>query len=162
MVRDQNNKLGRVDIIRTVKSPLGFFTLVVLITEAILGITLPFVDNWLRAVVTLSMVILIFILVAIVLYLAVFKTDVLLGTQDSFDQRDSAKKHIEKSSTVLIKNPAKKEIVTSIGAVTWISSMDQYIGSTTKVMSFDKKTRTAKLDVDSEFHDWSTEWLELR
>lgn len=60
---------GRVEIIRAVQTPLGFFTLVVLIVEVILGLLASRATGWDFSFLLGSMVVLVFVLV-----LSVFTT----------------------------------------------------------------------------------------
>lgn len=64
--------------IKIVKTPLGFFVLVVLLIEAIFGISAANFPNE-RAVIVYAMIGLIFLLVAIVCLLACFKPGALMG-----------------------------------------------------------------------------------
>ncbi len=73
------NSAARVDIIQTVKTPLGFFTLVVLVVEVILGIAANFSQGTDRTYLIVGMLSLIFLLVIIVAGLAVFRPEALSG-----------------------------------------------------------------------------------
>jgi hypothetical protein len=70
----------RIDIIRTVQTPLGFFVLVVLVVEAILGVTAAS-DSSNRAVLVAGMLGLIFLLVGIVAFMAYRRPEALLGVR---------------------------------------------------------------------------------
>ncbi len=70
---------NRMRIIETVQTPLRFFTLVVLIVEAIFGIVASFSQGIERTVLVISMVVLLFLLVVIVAGLAIFKPEALQG-----------------------------------------------------------------------------------
>jgi hypothetical protein len=72
----------RTAIIASVQTPLGFFVLVVLIVEAILGALVVTVVEP-REFLVKSMVALIFFLVVIVTAIAVLKPDALLGRSDA-------------------------------------------------------------------------------
>jgi len=69
----------RVSIIETVQTPLGFFTLTVLVVEVILGIAANFSQGSDRSNLIVSMITLIFILVAIVAGFAFFRPEALRG-----------------------------------------------------------------------------------
>jgi hypothetical protein len=82
------NKTGesRVNIIQSVQTPLGFFTLVVLITEAILGLLAAKATGTDFRILVVSMIILMFMLVSIVAYLSRVKPSLLaLDTDRSED-----------------------------------------------------------------------------
>src|SRR5712692_9381528 len=72
-------KDSRVSIINTVQTPLGFFVLVVLIVEAILGITATFSSGNDKTFLIGGMLALIFLLVLIVSGMAVFRPPSLYG-----------------------------------------------------------------------------------
>lgn len=63
----------RVNIIQTVQTPLGFFTLVVLIVEVIFGMTATYSQGLDRTILVVGMIIFMFFLVGIVAYLTYFK-----------------------------------------------------------------------------------------
>ena len=71
----------RVDIIRTVHTPLGFFTLVVLVVEVVLGSVAALSAGGDRTLLILGMLALIFLLVILVACLAVFRPEALGGTR---------------------------------------------------------------------------------
>ena len=73
------NQSDRIRIIETVQTPLGFFTLTVLIVEVILGITANFSQELERNYLITSMVALIFLLVVIVAGFAYFRPEALRG-----------------------------------------------------------------------------------
>jgi hypothetical protein len=68
----------RIDIIRTIQTPLGFFVLVVLVVEVILGVTAAS-DSSNRSVLVAGMLGLIFLLVGIVAFMAYSRPEALLG-----------------------------------------------------------------------------------
>jgi len=76
---EEKTQPNRIDIIRTVKTPLGFFTLVVLIVEAILGITANFSQGADRTYLVIGMIVLIFLLIIIVAILAALRPEALSG-----------------------------------------------------------------------------------
>ena len=85
-----NNKKSptRIDIIQTVKTPLGFFTLVVLIVEGILGvITANLSQGADRTYLILGMLLLIFLLVVIVAIFALFRPEALSGKRPSSEAK---------------------------------------------------------------------------
>lgn len=73
------NQSDRIRIIETVQTPLGFFTLTVLIVEVILGITTNFSQGLERNYLIISMIALIFLLVLIVAGFAYFRPEALKG-----------------------------------------------------------------------------------
>jgi hypothetical protein len=80
-MENKNNVVqsDRVRIIETVQTPLGFFTLTVLIVEVILGITTNFSQGPERNYLIISMVALIFLLVVIVAAFAYLRPEALKG-----------------------------------------------------------------------------------
>src|SRR5687768_373125 len=75
----EKTKADRVDIIQTVKTPLGFFTLTVLVVEVVLGISGNLSQGTDRSNLIIGMLILIFLLIVIVAGLAVFRPEALSG-----------------------------------------------------------------------------------
>jgi len=86
----KNNQSNRFDIIKTVKTPLGFFTLVVLIVECLLGLVSKMTQGQIQSFLIVSMVILIFLLVAIVAGFAFFKPEALDGKEREVDDATRA------------------------------------------------------------------------
>ena len=70
---------SKVNVIDTVKTPLGFFVLVVLIVEAIMGVTATFSVGSAQTYLVIGMIALIFFLVAIVAGIAIFRPVALYG-----------------------------------------------------------------------------------
>jgi hypothetical protein len=77
--KSNENQSDRVGIIETVQTPLGFFTLTVLIVEVVLGIMTNFSQGPERNYLIISMVALIFLLVFIVAGFAYFRPEALRG-----------------------------------------------------------------------------------
>lgn len=71
----------RVEIVNTVQKPLGFFVLVVLLVEAMLGAIAFWSPGDDRAFLIRAIVVLIFVLITIVTVLAVFRPESLKGTR---------------------------------------------------------------------------------
>jgi hypothetical protein len=80
-----NNLESRVDIIRTVQTPLGFFVLVVLVVEAILGVVATFGAGFDRTLTIAGMLVLIASLIAIVAFLAYSRPEALAGGRKKSD-----------------------------------------------------------------------------
>jgi 2-polyprenyl-3-methyl-5-hydroxy-6-metoxy-1,4-benzoquinol methylase len=76
---DDGKKSERIGIIKTVETPLGFFVLVVLIVEAVFGIVAGFSKESLQSIIIVSMICLIFSLIAIVAFLAYARPEALKG-----------------------------------------------------------------------------------
>ena len=74
-----SNQPNRLRIIETVQTPLGFFTLTVLIVEVILCLAANFSQESDRRFLIICMVVLIFLLVAIVTGFAFFRPEALIG-----------------------------------------------------------------------------------
>ncbi len=79
---------NRVGIIQAVKTPLGFFSLVVLVVEAILGVTANFSQGTDRTYLIVGMLSLIFLLVIIVAAFAYFRPGALGEERTDFLARD--------------------------------------------------------------------------
>lgn len=77
--KGNSSQSNRVSIIATVQTPLGFFTLTVLIVEVVLGIAANFSQGLDRSYLLVSMIALIFLLVAIVAGFAFFRPEALSG-----------------------------------------------------------------------------------
>lgn len=73
------NITTRLNLVQTVKTPLGFFTLVVLVVEAILGVTANFSQGIDRTYLIIGMLFLIFSLIIIVSIFAFFRPEALSG-----------------------------------------------------------------------------------
>ena len=101
------NKESRVAIISTVQTPLGFFVLVVLIVEVILGILASFSSGNDKTYLVVGMLALIFLLVLIVAGMAVFRPLSLYGKQT----------RIRVSSSPVTLPDSQKEIFSSIETV---------------------------------------------
>jgi hypothetical protein len=89
---DQSN---RASIIETVQTPLGFFTLTVLVVEAILGVVANISQGSDRSYLIVSMIILIFVLVAIVAGFAFFRPEALKGKRPSVKKPALSNIHIQ-------------------------------------------------------------------
>ena len=74
---------GRPAIIETVKTPLGFFSLVVLVVEALLATTAARTGGTALMWIVLAMVVLIFLLVGIVAFFAYYRPEALWGKRAS-------------------------------------------------------------------------------
>ena len=70
---------SRTSIIQSVKTPLGFFTLAVLITEVILGLLAAKASGRDFTILVVSMIVLMFVLVGIVAYISVAKPYTLIN-----------------------------------------------------------------------------------
>lgn len=73
-IKGNSNQTNRVDIVKTVQTPLGFFTLAVLVVELILGVAVNSTQGSGRGYLIISMIVLIFFLVAIVCRIRIFQT----------------------------------------------------------------------------------------
>ncbi|MFC1484644.1 hypothetical protein ACFL5M_02290 [Candidatus Neomarinimicrobiota bacterium] len=80
----------RLDVIKTVKTPLGFFTLTVLVVEVILGLSANFSQGADRTYLIIGMLGLIFLLVIIVAGLAIFRPEALRGRRPLQDNTSKA------------------------------------------------------------------------
>lgn len=69
----------RATVIQSVRTPLGFFSLVALIAEAVLGTVAVFIDRPEKTYLVWSMIALVFLLVVLVTILAAFRPEALSG-----------------------------------------------------------------------------------
>jgi hypothetical protein len=100
--KGNNSQPNRVSIIETVQTPLGFFTLTVLVVEVILGITANFIQGSDRSyLLIVSMIALIFILVAIVAGFAFFRPEALRGKRPIANKLVSNNANIQPNSRKL-------------------------------------------------------------
>lgn len=76
---EKKSKSGKAEIIDTVQTPLGFFTLVVLIVEAVFLILLPSSQNTEHLYLIIAMIGIIFLLVLIVAVFAFYRPEALSG-----------------------------------------------------------------------------------
>lgn len=76
-------QVDRVRIIETVQTPLGFFVLVVLVVEAILGMVAGLTDRANQVIVISGMLVIIGALIAIVGFLAYYRPEALKGMRPS-------------------------------------------------------------------------------
>src|SRR5262245_50750348 len=79
--KHQRPSASRVEIVRTVKTPLGFFVLVVLVVEAIFGVVAGLSSGPDRTWLVVGMLALIFLLVSIVTFMAVCRPESLRGAR---------------------------------------------------------------------------------
>lgn len=98
MGADESKKEGMKGIIQAVKTPLGFFVLVVLIVEAILGGSAIFSSGPDRTYLVIGMISLLFLLVIIVAVMAYFRPSSLYGKGTTISQREQLKPSEELSS----------------------------------------------------------------
>lgn len=97
---------SRVSIINSVQTPLGFFVLVILIVEVILGITANFSSGEDRTYLIIGMIVLIFLLVILVTGLAIFRPSALYGKEIPVKKKSSAqRKKTSESRIVTISKP---------------------------------------------------------
>jgi len=95
--KSNGNQSNRVSIIETVQTPLGFFTLTVLVVEVILGIAANFSQGSDRTYLIISMIALIFLLVAIVAGFAYFRPEALRGKRPVGNRSAPISTHIQPS-----------------------------------------------------------------
>jgi hypothetical protein len=93
--KGNSSQSNRVSIIETVQTPLGFFTLTVLVVELILGIAANFSQGSDRSYLIVSMIALIFLLVAIVAGFAFFRPEALSGRRPVANRSVSTNTHVQ-------------------------------------------------------------------
>jgi hypothetical protein len=79
MAKQQRSETGRVSIIRTVQTPLGFFVLVVLVVEAMLGVIAGVSESPATTLTVAGMLVVLLALIGIVAYLAYHRPEALGG-----------------------------------------------------------------------------------
>lgn len=85
----------RSDLIRNVQTPLGFFVLVVLVVEAILGVVAGFSDSSNQTIALVGMLVIIGVLVLIVSFLAFKRPEALSGSRPSIRDTPASKTNQE-------------------------------------------------------------------
>ena len=102
--QNSNDKnTNQLNIIESVKTPIGFFVFVVLVVEAIFGVVLNKSEGSERTILIISMIALIFALVAIVVVLAVYRPEALKGERQELHHSDEDKlKEIEQKVSELM------------------------------------------------------------
>jgi hypothetical protein len=116
---------GWVTIIQTVKTPLGFFTLVVLFTEVIFGIITGFSEGTDRAYLIWSMIGLIFLLVVIVAIMGVWRSESLSGGGSSTSRIVSQENQLEQKRLPTYGNGVKFEEMRNIDLPAPIENLRQ-------------------------------------
>ncbi len=99
--KNELSQSNRVRIIETVQTPLGFFTLTVLVVEVILGITANFSQERERTYLIISMVALIFFLILIVAGFAYLRPEALKGERPNerrITRHAAGNKELDKAS----------------------------------------------------------------
>lgn len=144
-------------IIESVSNPLGFFVLVVLLVEIVFGAVSVFVSSGLQAFLIISMVILIFCLVAIVVFLAVRHPEALRGERrpQFFTDLNS----IEIGDDVVLVEPRKKAVLFENNVVEWNNAMEPYVGKIAKIRGIDNSVKTCQIDLDSGEYEWHFDWI---
>jgi hypothetical protein len=145
------------DVINAVKTPLGFFTLVVLVVEVIFGILAKLSSGNLQFILGLAMVLLIFLLVFIVAYLAVKHPESLKGERTAIAALSDDV--IKKGSKVVILNPARKTILEPNGAIEWDKRMEPFIGKKATVTLVSNELPIYSLNIDNGAFKWHRDWL---
>jgi hypothetical protein len=95
MLGQENNPsvASRTSVIEAVQRPINFFALVVLVVEAILGVTVNFSQGTDRTYLIIGMLVLIFMLVIIVAGFAFFRPEALSGKRPVNRQRNEMLSH---------------------------------------------------------------------
>jgi len=104
-----NNKDSRQGIIKDVQTPLGFFVLVVLIVEVILGVTANTSGGTDKTYLIIGMLGLIFLLVLLVSGMAIFRPSSLYGNEIK-SQANSVSKEQKSSNLLIIQTPKEHQI----------------------------------------------------
>ena len=123
------NILDRGTVIGAVKNPLNFFTLVVLVVEAIFGMIVGLTSNprqdWLIA----AMIVLVFALVGIVAFMACFRPESLRGDNTNSDRSEIVQIYAERIDDVIEDYIGRKEEAKDVSLVSIAASgaLDDYI-----------------------------------
>lgn len=81
MAKQQQSEIGRVSIIKTVQTPLGFFVLVVLVVEVMLGVIAGVSAQPTTTILVVGMLVVLLALIGIVAYLAYNRPEALGGVR---------------------------------------------------------------------------------
>src|SRR5258708_17937113 len=92
---DAKSHVSRVEIIRTVQTPLGFFVLVVLVVEVIFGVIAGASQGGERVYLIAGMTVLIFLLVGLVAFMAIWRPESLQGIRPKLEDKVLAPVSIE-------------------------------------------------------------------
>ena len=79
MANEQRSQHGRIGIIKTVQTPLGFFVLVILVVEVVLGALAGKSSGSTLTLIVVGMLIIILALIAVVAYFAYYRPEALVG-----------------------------------------------------------------------------------
>jgi hypothetical protein len=152
---------GRARIITAVRTPLGFFTLAILVVEAILGATVAITSGEDRRVALIGMLMLLAILIVGVGLLVVFRPAALQGRRQEEKPERSASTPMRVGAEVRIRDDfPQKSILHKDGVVAWNVRMKTYLGRTARIVGVEDTPRVYVLDVDERQFKWAPEWLE--
>jgi hypothetical protein len=170
---DQSNdepKSSRVQVLETVQTPLGFFVLVVLVVEAILGVTVYLTTGIDRTICIIGMPSLIVMLVALVSWMAIYRPEALRGARPSaMSQHDGGRSEYNAPSAFKVGDPVRissvvagRAVITDDGVIEWDPKMSTYRGRSGRIVRVDGEHPPVAylLDVDGQQYRWAPEWLE--
>lgn len=112
---NSSEKDSRVELINAVRTPLGFFVLVVLIVEIILGITTNFSSGNDRTYLIIGMLVLIVLLVLIVAGMAIFRPTSLYGLPMPVLEDKATEVEIVKNPRILLAYGIPSGIILGFG-----------------------------------------------
>jgi uncharacterized membrane protein YuzA (DUF378 family) len=116
---------SKVNIIKAIQTPLGFFVLIVLLVEAIFGVIASFSDGSHRTYLIIGMFALILLLVLIVSAIAVFRPEALYGSRPirgiSLPRSNAAGEKTERTLGTTLTNWTKRRVGKSMGHLQFIS-----------------------------------------
>ena len=151
---------ARASILRAVQTPLGFFCLTVLIVETIFGTLAAITNEWTQRLLVYAMIGIILLLILIVAGMAVFRPGALTVAATTTPITRSPASEFQRGDFVVIMKPKSRQIIKSWGVIGWSSSMDEFVGQSTRISSFQSNKKIAKLELDSGRHDWAAEWIQ--
>ena len=146
----------RVATILSVKTPLAFFTLIVLIAEGVFALIAPTVDLLTRRVMIYSLIVLIFCLAAYVGYMAREEFKLAHARRARYVQSPGS---IHVGDTVVLTGGTRETVIMEKGAVEWNDAMQVHLGSVTLVSTIDFPMQMCRVEADSQQFVWHFNWL---
>lgn len=149
---------SRNQLIGAVKTPIGFFTLSLLIAEAVFGIGYAASASEHKVLMAGGMLGVLTMLVIIVALFAWFRPGVLVGDRPTRSIRDWRQKLRTGDHVRIITPPAT--VVTPDGTIDWTREMARFCGLTAQVVEIESEPVSYRLDIDAQLYSWAPNWLE--
>lgn len=159
--QEDRRKTDRAATIAAVRTPLGFYSLIVLVVEGILGGVYLRTSEDSQPFVLAGMFVLVLSLLMVVTLLSWFRPEALFGTRPT--RSVSHWRHQLKvgDNVRIVKPPAT--VITRQGVIDWKQEMGEYYGERAQIVDIvldPDVPRVVKIDVDAQNNDWAPEWLE--